>query len=213
MLNFRSGSALFLAFLLIASSAPAQTAQPTTNASTLKLIPIPREAAAAAVQSLSSGVQINCSAPCAAEDTFAIDDLRSWLASQGITVNTTSPINILVTRYGTSLSNSIYTDSLPATLKGDPSAATMPEAMKPEGYAIIPDGKGLAITAASDAGIFYALQTVKQLVTGYGANAVLHTAKIRDWPAMKYRGLDDDLSRGPVTTLEFEKKLILVIEN
>ena len=25
---------------------------------------------------------------------------------------------------------------------------------------------------------------------------------------MKYRGLDDDLSRGPVTTLEFEKKLI-----
>ena len=31
---------------------------------------------------------------------------------------------------------------------------------------------------------------------------------IRDWPAMKYRGLDDDLSRGPVTTLEFEKKMI-----
>jgi hypothetical protein len=74
-----------------------------------------------------------------------------------------------------------------------------------------PDGKGLALTAASDAGIFYALQTVKQLVTGSGANAVLHTATIRDWPAMKYRGLDDDLSRGPVTTLEFEKKLIRTI--
>ena len=28
---------------------------------------------------------------------------------------------------------------------------------------------------------------------------------------MKYRGLDDDLSRGPVTTLEFEKKLIRTI--
>jgi hypothetical protein len=52
---------------------------------------------------------------------------------------------------------------------------------------------------------------VKELVTGYGVNAVLHTAKIRDWPAMKYRGLDDDLSRGPVTTLEFEKKLIRTI--
>ena len=25
---------------------------------------------------------------------------------------------------------------------------------------------------------------------------------------MKYRGLDDDLSRGPVTTLEFQKQLI-----
>ena len=169
---------------------------------------MPREASASAIQSLASGVQINCSAPCAAEDTFAIDDLKSWLASQGVTVNTNSPINILVARYGTTLSNSIYTDSLPQSAKGDPAAAAMPDAMKPEGYAIIPDGKGLAVTAASDAGIFYALQTVKQLVTGYGANAVLHTAKIRDWPAMKYRGLDDDLSRGPVTTLEFEKKLI-----
>jgi len=40
---------------------------------------------------------------------------------------------------------------------------------------------------------------------------VLHTATIRDWPAMKYRGLDDDLSRGPVTTLEFEKELVRTI--
>jgi hypothetical protein len=208
MLNFRSGSALLLASLLIPSSAPAQTVQPTPNTSTLKLIPMPREATASAIQSLASGVQINCSSPCAAEDTFAINDLKSWLASQGVTVNTTSPINILVARYGTTLSNSIYTESLPQGAQNDPAATAMPDAMKPEGYAIIPDGKGLAVTAASDAGIFYALQTVKQLVTGYGANAVLHTAKIRDWPAMKYRGLDDDLSRGPVTTLEFEKKLI-----
>jgi hypothetical protein len=87
----------------------------------------------------------------------------------------------------------------------------MPGEMKPEGYAIIPDGKGLALTAASDAGVFYALQTVKQLVTGSGANAVLHTATILDWPAMKVRGLDDDLSRGPITTLEFQKKLIRTI--
>ena len=87
----------------------------------------------------------------------------------------------------------------------------MPDEMKPEGYAIIPDGKGLAMTAATGPGIFYALQTAKQLITGYGANAMLHQAKIRDWPAMKYRGLDDDLSRGPVTTLEFEKKMIRTI--
>ena len=43
----------------------------------------------------------------------------------------------------------------------------MPEEMKAEGYVIIPDGKGLAITAASAQGIFYALQTVKQLVEAY----------------------------------------------
>jgi len=205
MLISRSGPALLIASLVLASGVLAQTPAATSS---LKLIPIPREVTPAAIQSLSSGVQINCAPPCAAEDAFAIDDLKSWLASQGIAVNTTSPVSVLIARYGAALANSIYTDSLPENMKSDPAAAAMPEAMKPEGYAIIPDGKGVALTAASGAGIFYGLQTVKQLVTGYGANAVLHTAKIRDWPAMKYRGLDDDLSRGPVTTLEFEKKLI-----
>jgi len=33
-------------------------------------------------------------------------------------------------------------------------------------------------------------------------------ARIPDWPAMRYRGLDDYLSRGPVPTLEFQKRQI-----
>jgi hexosaminidase len=167
----------------------------------LKLIPMPREVSAGTVQGLTGGVRIDCAAPCAAEDATAAEDLKAWLAGVGVTVNAGAPSTILVVRYGSALSKSIYRDS-------GAGVPEMPEEMKPEGYAIIPDGKGLAVTAASDAGIFYALQTVKQMVTGYGAAAVLHTAKIRDWPAMKYRGLQDDLSRGPVTTLEFEKKLI-----
>ena len=186
--------------------ADAQTA-PAANllAQPLKLIPVPREITLGAVQPLAEGVQLACAGPCAPEDQFAIDDLKIWLAQLGVAVNTTSAVNILVARYGTPLAKSIYTQA------AKNAAAEMPEEMKPEGYAIVPDGKGLALTAATDSGIFYALQTVKQMVTGYGANAVLHQATIRDWPAMKYRGLHDDLSRGPVTTLEFEKKLIRTI--
>jgi hypothetical protein len=225
----RSGLAL-LAVWLVATGTPTQreargqtpaaqtrqapavsntTAATNLPAQTLKLIPIPREVSAGAVQSLVGGLQINCAAPCAAEDQFAIEDLKAYLASLGVAVNSTSAVNILVARYGSPLANSIYNDS--AAKAGGNTTEEMPAEMKPEGYAMHPDGKGLALTAASDAGIFYALQTVKQLVTGSGANAVLHTATIRDWPAMKYRGLDDDLSRGPVTTLEFEKKLIRTI--
>ncbi len=207
----RSGLTLFSLSLILTSAVPhgkAQTTSPINSATALKLIPMPREVSASAPQPLVSGIQINCASPCEPADAFAIDDLKSWLALQSISVNTTSPVNILVARYGTPLANSISTGALPSSVSSDASRAAMPDAMKPEGYAIIPDGKGLALTAASDSGIFYALQTVKQLVTGYGANAILHTAKIRDWPAMKYRGLDDDLSRGPITSLEFEKKLI-----
>jgi hexosaminidase len=209
----RSGFALLVAAFLMTSGGRFGEAQPAPPAPSnlpiqpLKLIPIPREATPTAVQSLASGVQINCYAPCAAEDAVAIDDFKSWLATLSIPVNTTSPVNILVARYGSPLANSIYKDALQP---GD-TAAEMPAEMKPEGYAITPDGRGLALTGTTDSGIFYALQTVKQLITGYGTNAQLHTAKIRDWPAMKYRGLDDDLSRGPVTTLEFEKKLIRTI--
>ena len=227
----RSGLALLVVSLLATGTgshrmAAAQTTGPQTQlahqtplasnlpAQSLKLIPMPREVKVGATQSLAGGLQINCAAPCASEDSFAIDDLKAWLAAQGVAINTTSAVNILVTRYGTPLAKSIYNEAASSSATAQSGSATpaeMPDPMKPEGYAIIPDGKGLALPAASDAGVFYALQTVKQLVTGTGANAVLHTATIRDWPAMKYRGLDDDLSRGPVTTLDFQKKLIRTI--
>lgn len=185
--------------LLLAAFAASAIAQ-----SPLKLIPIPRELKEGTTQPLSQGIQITCASPCAAEDAFAVDDLKSYLASQGITVNASAPANILVARYGSPISKSILSDA-----SADKKPLTdFPAEMKPEGYAIIPDGKGLAITADSGSGIFYALQTVKQLVTGHGANATLHTATIRDWPAMRYRGLSDDLSRGPFPTFEFQKKQI-----
>jgi hypothetical protein len=179
------------------------TAQPFS--STLNLIPIPREVRTSAVQPLASGVQITCAAPCLAEDAFAIDDLKGYLTSQGINVNSTSPVNILIVRYGSSIAKSIYKDAIQPIAEAP---ADFPAEMKAEGYVIIPDGKGLAITATSSSGIFYALQTVKQLVTGTGTNASLQTATIRDWPAMQYRGLHDDLSRGPMPTLDFQKKQI-----
>ena len=186
-----------VALLLTAVSASAAAQSP------LKLIPVPRELKESAPQSLSQGIQITCSSPCAAEDTFAIDDLKAYLASQGVTINPAAPVNILVTRYGSPISRSILSDATPGAKPTE-----FPAEMKAEGYAILPDGKGLALTADSGAGIFYALQTVKQMITGYGANATLHTATIRDWPAMRYRGLSDDLSRGPFPTLEFQKKQI-----
>ncbi|HWG16867.1 MAG TPA: glycoside hydrolase family 20 zincin-like fold domain-containing protein [Acidobacteriaceae bacterium] len=179
----------------------------TSCAQALNLIPMPRELAVSGTELLKGQIEINCAAPCAAEDQFAIDDLKKWLAADGVEVNAAATVHVLVARYGTSVAQPIFRDS--ATQPGE--AVEMPAEMQAEGYAISPDGHGIALTAASGPGIFYALQTVKQLVTGYGANAVLHTVKVRDWPAMKYRGLDDDLSRGPVTTLEFEKKLIRTI--
>jgi len=172
----------------------------------LHLIPVPREVRPAPDQSLASGIAVTCAAPCDADDTFATQDLKDFLAVRGIAVSDSAPVHILITRYGSSLSKSIYHDALPAGASAEPTAE-----IKPEGYAIIPDKKGLALTGFTASGIFYAIQTVKQLIAGNGPDAILHTATIRDWPALAYRGLDDDLSRGPVPTLDYQKKQIRTI--
>ena len=62
-------------------------------------------------------------------------------------------------------------------------------------------------SAASAAGVFYGAQTLKQLIRTDGAEPQVYTATIRDWPAMRWRGMQDDLSRGPLPTLEFQKRL------
>jgi hexosaminidase len=180
----------------------------SSSAQTLHLIPVPRDLRPSSTQSLTAGIQINCSQPCDPEDAFAIADLQQTLAARRIPVSAApSTPHILITRFGSTLGRSIYQESLPNSGQSS-KPTTMPTDMAPEGYVILPDHDGIAITAQTSAGVFYALQTVKQLIVGDGAGAVLHIAAIRDWPAMQYRGLHDDLSRGPIGTLDFQKKLI-----
>src|SRR5208282_3379153 len=66
------------------------------------------------------------------------------------------------------------------------------------------------IVATTGAGVFYGVQTFKQLLPLPGAPRVLPTGAVRDWPAMRYRGISDDLSRGPFPTLDFQKHQIRV---
>ena len=87
-------------------------------------------------------------------------------------------------------------------------ALTFDSAMIAEGYVLLTDERGAHIVAATDEGTFYALQTLKQLFTGAGDQVTLTPALIRDWPAMRWRGVQDDLSRGPVPTLEYQKRQV-----
>ena len=189
---------LIAALLAIATPALAQ--------SPLRLIPMPRSVKPGTTLPLSAGIRVDCQQPCDPQDAFAIADFKAAMAERQIPdTDAPSAPHIFVARFSTPLGSQTYRDSLPA---GSPKVTAMPSDMNTEGYVILPDQDGLAITANTAAGIFYALQTAKQLVEGYAASAVLHTATIRDWPAMQYRGISDDLSRGPVDTLEFQKKLI-----
>ena len=152
----------------------------------LHLIPTPRELHGGRSQPIPQGVRITC-ASCSADaaDSFSAQDLSESLAARGI--STAGPFAIHLVRGP---------------------AASLPAEAQAEGYSIMPGANSLTVSAPSASGLFYAAQTLKQLIENDGARAVLHLSQIRDWPAMKDRGFHDDLSRGPVPTLAFQMRLI-----
>lgn len=81
-----------------------------------------------------------------------------------------------------------------------------PSGLDEEGYVLAVSASEIVIGGASAAGVFYGLQTLKQLVTGDGENARVPGVRIVDWPAMRWRGVSDDISRGPVPTVEYVKR-------
>lgn len=171
----------------------------------IKLIPMPREVKPANVISLDRGllVRTNSIDP---EDRFTVEDLRAAVAEHGVTARAGAPAVDLV-----------RTTSVPGKAWLAASHVTFDPAMHDEGYLIVPHAKGIVVIGATSTGLFYGAQTVKQLISGgepgrgpggSSKPAYLATATIRDWPALAHRGLDDDLSRGPVPTLEFQKRQI-----
>ncbi len=174
-----------LATLVVATSiSQAQTP-------TLKLIPMPREIHATTdVKLATKGIHIVCEM-CKVDDKFAATDFAATLKDRKIRVSDTG-FRVVIAR-------------MPHAL---PAGVTFDSAMKPEGYVITATSTSLTVIGATSEGVFYGVQTVKQLIAGDGSSAVLHLANIRDWPAMKYRGLSDDLSRGPFPTIDFIKKQI-----
>jgi hypothetical protein len=59
---------------------------------------------------------------------------------------------------------------------------------------------GVELEGRSSAALYYAAQTLRQLVEGTGAAGALPEVEIRDWPSLPYRGVMIDMSHGPLPT-------------
>lgn len=172
-------------------------AVPTCLRAQLALIPMPREVTERPVFSLRGGVSIITGRN--AEDRFAARDLAAALRERGVRVLPTGgAVRITLTRVGRPAARRV-----PGVAE-----AFADSAMRAEGYVLDAEAGRVTIVGATAAGVFYGAQTLKQLVEGRGRDAQMHGAHIRDWPAMRWRGVHDDLSRGPVPTLEFQKAQI-----
>jgi hexosaminidase len=165
-----------------------------------RLIPASREFSAGPAAALTGAIAIT--AGTGKDDKFAAADLAAALKERGAKISTAD---------GTLRISLLRSTSAEAKALLASKNVAFTNQMIGEGYVVIAEPKSIKVIGASAAGVFYGTQTAKQLVTGHAGAMTVQTGLIRDWPAMRWRGFHDDLSRGPVPTLEFQKHVIRTI--
>lgn len=78
-----------------------------------------------------------------------------------------------------------------------------------EAYLLLVDDEHVVVEAATAAGIYYAVQTLRQLAyTDAQGRLAFRAVRVSDAPSLRYRWIQDDWNRGPIPNIEFVKKQI-----
>jgi hexosaminidase len=77
-----------------------------------------------------------------------------------------------------------------------------------QGYLLFSDKTHLIVAANTGQGLFYGVQTLRQLLRQDDGKLICPAVSIRDWPSMEWRGVQDDISRGPIPTEDYMKRQI-----
>jgi hypothetical protein len=163
------------------------------------LLPRPQEVHYGTGQLALEGLAICFASTPVPEDLFAGSELSNQLSERGegsipIREGNSCPHGIFLERTG---------DIDPLPVPGE-----HPGPDSHEAYSLKITSEGATVSARSSAGLYYAIQTLGQLVEGSGAGAVLPVVEIKDWPALAYRGVMVDMSHGALPTeKEVERQL------
>jgi hexosaminidase len=162
------------------------------------ILPQPQKIVYGKGQLALKGLSIGFAIKPGAEDRFAAQELSRILSKI-----TSSNIPIKESAAGASIILERTGNSDPLPLPGEKSG---PDSR--ESYRMKVTPKEIRITAKSSAGLFYGVQTLRQMVEGTGASAVIPEAEIEDWPSLTYRGFMMDMSHYHFPKVEEIKKQI-----
>ena len=181
-------SASLMSMLTLAAAARAEH---------IRLLPRPQQVRYGSGRFPVRGLSIRFASAPSAEDRFAAETLARFLSHRAegpipVSEERGSDRAIVLNRTGAA-------DPLP--LFGE-----SPGPDSREAYQLDVTAQGAEIRATSSAGLFYAVQTLDQLVEGSTAQAVLPEVEIHDWPSLAYRGIMVDMSHGPLPTEEEVKR-------
>lgn len=147
-----------------------------------------------------AGLHIRLTGDAAGEDRFAAKELAAILSARcSIAIPVAETLDgpgpsIVLNRTG-----AVAALPLPGERSGPDSR---------ESYRLKITSKGGEIQANSSAGLYYAVQTLRQIVEDGSQGAVLPEVDIHDWPAVAYRGTMIDMSHGPLPTEDEVKRQI-----
>jgi hypothetical protein len=161
----------------------------------ISVIPQPRQLTANGETFRLAGAHIALADSKSAEDRFAATDFVADVKDEGISLKVRGGRDRKAILIGL-LSSPVIQRAL----------KDVPANLNEEGYVLHAGANGVVIGGGSAAGVFYGLQTLKQLVRGEGNNSFIPGVHIVDWPAMRWRGVSDDISRGPVPTVAYIKR-------
>ncbi len=193
---------LFILSLMVVVFANRVTlAQVPPASAPFQVIPKPRELTPTGDRfNFTRDARIVLADPRSTDDRFAAED---FIAD----VRDTAKIDLRIASGGSRRTILIGKISLPkisAALKN--AGVTLPAKLDDEGYLLSVNANQIIVAGQTEAGTFYGLQTLKQLVRGEGTEAFVPGVQIKDWPAMRWRAVSDDISRGPVPTVDYIKR-------
>ena len=173
-----------------------------SQAAPLYLIPMPQKIELSENKYVfPSKVQFNLADPLSSEDKFTVSLISETLLNE-------LKLQSDIAKKGTGVYLGIpgKSNSFDALLKKEKIIITAE--IGTEGYILKITPEKIIITGNTAAGVFYGAQTLIQIIKSNRTENTIPCLTIYDWPDLKLRGWMDDISRGPIPTMEFLKNVI-----
>ena len=79
-----------------------------------------------------------------------------------------------------------------------------------EAYKLQVSSQGITIEATTEQGVYWAIQTLRQLTEKKGDRAYIKGCRITDWPAFRIRGFMQDVGRSYISLEELKREIAIL---